>query len=111
MQAGRAIPPASTDIELSHIRAEEQSLTTDAIMYPDLSRWKTFTIITTVTGITILNSMGNGIVTVGLPTIGRDLQLSDSLILWSPIHRVFLTEGPPLSIRSHAAASSSSQAN
>ena len=111
MQAGRTIPPSSADIELSHIPAEEQGLTTDAITYPDLSRWKTFTIITTVTGITILNSMGNGIVTVGLPTIGRDLQLSDSLILWFPTRRVFLTEGPPPSIHSHAVVSSSLQAN
>jgi hypothetical protein len=39
-----------------------------------------------VTGITVLNSMQNGIVTVGLPTIGRDLQLNPSLILWySPL--------------------------
>jgi len=40
------------------------------------------TIISTVSGITVLNSMQNGIVTVGLPTIGRDLGLNPSLILW-----------------------------
>ena len=111
MQAGTTISPASADIELSHVRMEEQSLTADAIMYPPLSRWKSFTIITTVTGITILNSMQNGIVTVGLPTIGRDLQLSDSLILWCDPHQVSLTVGPPLFIPWHAVVFSSLQAN
>src|SRR5436190_21382708 len=94
MQLGPSIPKAalptlssSNDIELSHAYSqhqgsEEQRLT-EAITYPPLSRWKTFTIISTVTGITILNSMQNGIVTVGLPTIGRDLDIPQSLILWS----------------------------
>ena len=54
----------------------------EEVTYPQLSRWKTFTIISTVTGITVLNSMQTGIVTVGLPTIGRDLGLSQNLILW-----------------------------
>jgi MFS family permease len=101
MQARTTIPPASVDIELSHIRVEEQSLTTDAIIYPPLSRWKSFTIITTVTGITILNSMQNGIVTVGLPTIGRELQLSGSLILWYETHKR-MTHSRPSSVYSLA---------
>jgi hypothetical protein len=99
MQSEVTIPPAarptalSTEtIELSRIHpqvvrideAEERGLITDTAAYPTLSRWKTLTIISTVTGITILNSMQNGIVTVGLPTIGRDLQLSENLILWYP---------------------------
>src|SRR5436190_1057798 len=74
---------ATTEIEL--VSHEEQGLTSEARAYPPLSRWKSFTIIATVTGITILNSMQNGIVTVGLPIIGRDLHLSESLILWFAI--------------------------
>ena len=85
-----------TDIELSRrsrdvdgdaaatAQEEEGQVLTETVTYPALSRWKTFTIISTVTGITVLNSMQNGIVTVGLPTIGRDLQLNPSLILWYP---------------------------
>ena len=33
MQAGPAISSASADIELSHIRLEEQNLTTEAVTY------------------------------------------------------------------------------
>jgi hypothetical protein len=71
-------------IELSRIRSHQSIDSEHQITetYPVLSRWKTFTIISTVTGITLLNSMQNGIVTVGLPTIARDLGLSESLILW-----------------------------
>jgi hypothetical protein len=83
-------PSMTTDIGLPRIRSqassvhetEERGLATDAITYPTLSRWQTFIIISTVSGITVLNSMQNGIVTVGLPTIGRDLGLSQSLLLW-----------------------------
>jgi len=55
--------------------------------------------------------MQNGIVTVGLPTIGRDLQVSNSLILWYDLHKVSLILGPPPYILWHADVSSSSQAN
>jgi hypothetical protein len=109
MQATPTIPPTlavaptlTSDIELERIRSQYEGpplspesdqapLSGDTITYPNLSKWKTFTIISTVTGITVLNSMQNGIVTVGLPTIGRDLGLSDSLILWS-------SPSPPLSL-------------
>jgi hypothetical protein len=97
------LPPGTVEIELSRLRSsqtshhdqdsEEQGLT-EVVTYPTLSRWKTFTIISTVTGITVLNSMQNGILTVGLPTIGRDLGLNQNLILWSP-----LPPSPPVSDR------------
>jgi hypothetical protein len=83
-------PTLASDIELVRIHphldaplASDEVPLTGEITYPTLSKWQTFTIISTVTGITVLNSMQNGIVTVGLPTIGRDLGLSESLILWS----------------------------
>ena len=84
------LPPGTAEMELSRIHSqtmsspedsEERGLT-DVVTYPTLSRWKTITIISTVTGITVLNSMQSGILTVGLPTIGRDLGLNQNLILW-----------------------------
>src|SRR5579862_4056401 len=95
VSAALAPPTAVEGIEMVHSRSqgaarneslEERGLT-DIVTYPSLSKLETFTIITTVTGITILNSMQNGIVTVGLPTIARDIQLNPSLILWylSPV--------------------------
>src|SRR5579859_2470101 len=73
------------DMDTAAAHEEQGQVLTDTVTYPTLSKWKTFIIISTVTGITVLNSMQNGIVTVGLPTIGRDLQLNPSLILWSPL--------------------------
>jgi hypothetical protein len=93
-------PPATVEgIEMvrersqsvSHGNVGEERGLTETVTYPSLSKLETFTIITTVTGITVLNSMQNGIVTVGLPTIGRDLQLSSSLILWYPSSLEVLT--------------------
>jgi hypothetical protein len=87
-----AVPTLGNEIELTRVHSlrresdggqlEERTTLTETTIYPSLSRWKTFTIISTVTGITVLNSMQSGIVTVGLPTIGRDLQIPESLILW-----------------------------
>jgi hypothetical protein len=95
---------APTEIELSRrsqcqdndlsSRDEEGQILTDTVTYPVLSRWKTVTIISTVSGITVLNSMQNGIVTVGLPTIGRDLGLNPSLILWYVFPSSFFTLFP-----------------
>src|SRR5271170_6482214 len=87
------LPPGTVEIELSRVHSErtshhgedsEERGLTNVVTYPTLSRWKIFTIISTLTGITVLNSMQNGILTVGLPTIGRDLGLNQNLILWSP---------------------------
>jgi hypothetical protein len=108
--SGSLAPTTTAGIELARIRSgqatiehahrtgEEEGLT-EGIMYPVLSRWKTFTIISTVSGITVLNSMQNGIVTVGLPTIGRDLGLSENLILWYPIPD---PQSPPRELSSQA---------
>ena len=85
------LPPGTAEMELSRIHSQTMSSSpedseerglTDVVTYPTLSRWKTITIISTVTGITVLNSMQSGILTVGLPTIGRDLGLNQNLILW-----------------------------
>ncbi|KAL3426009.1 MFS transporter [Phlyctema vagabunda] len=49
---------------------------------PEISKWKTMIIIGTVASVTLINSMLAGILTVALPTMARDLNLSEGLILW-----------------------------
>ena len=40
-------------------------------------------IITTITGVTMISSLLNGLVTISLPAMAKDLQISDALLLWS----------------------------
>ena len=47
-----------------------------------ISRLKASVIVTTVSSMTLLNSLLSGILTVGLPSMATDLGLSDSLLLW-----------------------------
>ena len=46
------------------------------------SKWQQFVLIASVSGCTFLNSLGNGLLTVGTPTMARDLGLDKSLELW-----------------------------
>ena len=48
----------------------------------DISRSRAFVIISLLAGVSFLNTMGSGILTVALPTIARDIDLSDNLLLW-----------------------------
>ncbi len=50
--------------------------------FPDISRSRAFVIISLLTGVSFLNTMGSGILTVALPTIARDINLSSNLLLW-----------------------------
>jgi len=43
----------------------------------------TAVIITTIAGVTMISSMLNGLITISLPVIARELQISDTLLLWS----------------------------
>jgi MFS family permease len=47
-----------------------------------VSRLQSVTVITTLAGISFLNTMGSGILIAALPRIARDLGLSQALILW-----------------------------
>lgn len=47
-----------------------------------VSRLQSITVITTLAGISFLNTMGSGILIAALPRIARDLGLSQALILW-----------------------------
>jgi hypothetical protein len=48
----------------------------------ELSLLETAIIIISVTGVTILGALSNGIMVVALPTMGKDIGLSQSLTLW-----------------------------
>ena len=50
--------------------------------FPQISRSRAFVIIFLLTGVSFLNTMGSGILTVALPTIARDIGLSQNLLLW-----------------------------
>ena len=49
---------------------------------PQISRSRASVIIFLLTGVSFLNTMGSGILTVALPTIARDIGLSENLLLW-----------------------------
>ena len=49
---------------------------------PQRSALQSVTIILVVSGATFLNSMVNGLLIVGLPTIAKDLGLASNLIFW-----------------------------
>lgn len=48
----------------------------------DISRASAVILITTLSGITFVGSMSGGLLTVGLPTIAKDLNLPNNLLLW-----------------------------
>jgi len=39
--------------------------------------------ITTIAGVTMISTLLNGLITISLPVIARELQVSDALLLWS----------------------------
>src|ERR1700744_2634076 len=69
-------------LELSVTVAEDTPLRLSDISYPHFSGLRVVAIITSVSGVTILNSLGNGLLTIGLPTIVKDINIPESLQLW-----------------------------
>ncbi|KAI6355277.1 MFS sugar transporter [Pyricularia grisea] len=47
-----------------------------------MSKLRACLVIATLSGVSFLNTMGSGILTVSLPTMARDVRLDDSLLLW-----------------------------
>ncbi|RYP35318.1 hypothetical protein DL767_003857 [Monosporascus sp. MG133] len=47
-----------------------------------MSRLQASLVVATLTGVSFLNTMGSGILTVALPTIVRDVGLDETLLLW-----------------------------
>lgn len=74
-----------TPSRASHSIEDERSLSTQPIGEESpLSSWQTLLIIGSVTSVTILNSMLGGLLTVGLPTMAKQLDLPAHLLLWPP---------------------------
>lgn len=53
----------------------------------DVSRLRMVMVIATVAGMTLVNSLLTGLLTVGLPSIAQDVKLEDSLLLWYVVLR------------------------
>ena len=77
-QAQAAVLPTGEPHTVSEgILAETPS----ADSQPAISRTRAVTIVATVAGITFLNALGSGLLTVALPRIASDLHLSNGLLL------------------------------
>lgn len=59
--------------------SSQQLTTTDN---PTISKWSAAILIGNIACITLINSMLAGLLVVSLPTMARDLKLSDALVLW-----------------------------
>lgn len=67
-----------------------QQLDSDA--RPEMSRARAAVIVATVAGVSFLNTLGSGLLTVGLPRIAAELHLANNLLLW-PASVFALTAG------------------
>ena len=54
----------------------------EAATDPPITRARSALLVGTVTGISFLNTLGSGLLTVGLPRIATDLHLQENLLLW-----------------------------
>lgn len=76
-------PIRSRTLSTTSSRLQQQRSHSQAgIQNPENSRGKTFIVISSTTVITGISSLLAGVVTVSLPTIAKDLQLGESLLLW-----------------------------
>src|SRR3954465_15440099 len=66
---------------------ETRLVSDDVAAHADVSKGKTAVVIASVTCITGISSLLAGLVTIALPTIARDLELADNLLLWYAIFR------------------------
>ncbi|TVY38314.1 putative MFS-type transporter [Lachnellula subtilissima] len=77
--------PPSTQTELQEeSKAEEQREPHAELPKRPISKRRMYLIVATVAFITFVNSTLSGLMTVSLPTIARDIDLPDSLLLWPP---------------------------
>lgn len=75
---------SSLETSLTHQLSDEQPSLEDVyVTRPvNLSRSSAVILITTLSGIPFVGSMSGGLLTVGLPTIAKDLNLPNNLLLW-----------------------------
>lgn len=72
-------PGQSANLEMM---TEEPAVSEATAPSLGISKMRAITVITTLSGISFLNTMGSGILIAALPRIARDTDLSHSLILW-----------------------------
>ncbi|KAJ5458603.1 hypothetical protein N7475_009991 [Penicillium sp. IBT 31633x] len=84
----------SLEASLTRHSSTEQPSLEDAyeIRSATLPRSSAVIVITALSGITFVGSMSTGLLTIGLPTIARDLSLPDNLLLW-PVSVYALANG------------------
>jgi hypothetical protein len=64
-----------------------------------ITNWKAAAITSTVTGVTIMNSMLTGLLIVALPTMAKELDLGKSLLLWpSSVNAYVLSDMSPIQV-------------
>lgn len=69
-----------------------QAPTPAPLSTPPMSRVCASVVVTTVAGVSFLNTLGSGLLTIGLPRIAADLNLASNLLLW-PASIFALTAG------------------
>jgi len=79
------IPITTSDTKDDVLQSEEGvgRRVANVMSIPEISNRRAAAIIGTVAGVTFLNTMGSGILTVALPRIAKDMHLSRELLLWS----------------------------
>lgn len=75
---------SSLEPSVTHQLSDRQPSLEDVLVTRpvNLSRSSAVILITTLSGITFVGSMSGGLLTVGLPTIAKDLNLPNNLLLW-----------------------------
>ena len=79
------LKPALTDSDLSEVDLSEVETLNDSTKETrttTLSGFESPALIGVVSGVVIVGSMSNGIITIAIPTMAEDLALRDSLLLW-----------------------------
>jgi MFS family permease len=78
--------PLLMDIRQSDIRkagtTPQSPIQETQIPTPNLSRTRSWIVIIQLTGINFISSLSSGLLTIGLPTMASNLELSDDLLVW-----------------------------
>lgn len=53
-----------------------------SIVEPNLSKLRSILIVVTLAGVSFLNTLGSGLLTIALPRISQDISLAENLLLW-----------------------------
>jgi hypothetical protein len=77
---GEQIELAPREGKVGDSSTTPQSIIQDAIVKS--SKLRSFLVVITICGVPLLNTMQSGLLTVGLPSIALNLQLTNDLLLW-----------------------------